>query len=59
MVCMSSDSTLRLINSLGHDHDKLVLEWKDQMHHRLEQTISEVSGISCNAYAVDNYVCQF
>ena len=56
---MSSDSTLRLINSLGHDHDKLVLEWKDQMHHRLEQTISEVIGISCNAYAVDNYVCQF
>lgn len=31
-----------LIDSIGSDHDKVVFEWRDQLHCRLEQGIDEV-----------------
>lgn len=43
MICVSSDSTLKLIETLGFDHDKGVLEWRDHLYQRLEQEIPEVS----------------
>ena len=43
MICVSSDSTLKLIETLGFDHDKGVLEWRDHLYQRLGQEIPEVS----------------
>ena len=40
MFCMSADSTLKLIKSIGSSHD--VLQWRDQLHCRFEQSIIEV-----------------
>ena len=42
MICMSSESTLKLLESMGYGHDVSVFEWRDHLHHRLEQNIPEV-----------------
>lgn len=31
MICMSSDSTQKLIESMGSNHDKAVQQWKDHL----------------------------
>ena len=42
MICMSSESTLKLLESMGNGHDVSVLEWRDHLHSRLELSIPEV-----------------
>ena len=43
MLCMSSNSTLKLVDMMGVDHDTAVFQWKDHLYHRLENYVPEVS----------------
>ncbi len=39
MICLSPSATIRLLDSLGADHDEPVMEWKDALLPRVEQIV--------------------
>ena len=45
MLCMSPDSTLKLIDTMGFEHDATVFQWRDHLYHRLEKSVPEVSKL--------------
>ena len=50
MLCMSSDSTLKLIYTMGFSHDAAVFQWRDHLHNRLEKSVPEVSQLHLLAH---------
>ncbi len=47
-VCMSHIVTCRLLESLGDGHDKLVLQWRDNLIESLKKAHEEV----CLSYTI-------
>ena len=42
MITLSSRATLRLLDSLGDNHDFKVLQWKSSLSLRLESLVEQV-----------------